>query len=273
MDTNDEMNKARPQEEVSSDFKNGSIKEGNNAQSSSGVSSSESTSGFWDRKRSNPYRLTQTSEKGSPNQQLKVESLESGNRSGLMQQIKAKLFSQGSGQGGAKQKAMIVIVPVLAIVFIFVLRQVFSKAPMKTNATTNDDMPLVNSANNSNDIDWQIPEPLPVVMRDPTKTGSQANFSNTTQNSGETQLDDMTVRGILYSHDKPSVVIGSQIIHLNEKINGITVVEINKDYVVFEKDGNRWARKVAESEPIQQYQEDMNSKELEQNMKDEYNFN
>ena len=246
MDMHDEMNKARPQEEVSSGFRNGPTTQGN------GVSSVESTSGFWDRKESNPYRLGQTSEKKSQNQQLKMESFEGSNRSGFIQQIKAKLLSQGAGEGSAKQKAMIVLVPVLAIVFIFVLRQLFSKAPTKTNATTNDDMSIVISAKNSNDdIDWKIPEPLPVVMRDPAKTGNQANINNTTQNSGETQWDDMMVKGILYSDDKPSVVIGRKIVHLNEKINGITVVEINKDYVVFEKDGKRWARKVAESEPIQ----------------------
>ncbi len=244
----DEMNNEGSQEEISSNFKSESITQGNGAQSSSNISSAESSSGFWDRKESNPYRLEQTSKKNP----LKKGAFGSSNRSGFIQQIKAKLFSQGSGEGGAKQKAMIVLVPILAIVFIFVLRQLFTKAPTKTNATINDDMPVVISANNSNDdIDWQIPEPLPVTMRDPAKTGNQANFNNTTQNSGEAQLDDMTVRGILYSHDKPSVVIGRKIVHLNEKINGVTVVEINKDYVVFEKDGKKWARKVAESEPIQ----------------------
>jgi hypothetical protein len=260
MDTHDEMNKERAQEEVSSDFKSGPITQGSGAQSTSDVSSKESTAGFWNRKESNPYRLTQTSEKGPQNQQFEMESFESSARSGFIQQIKEKLFSQGPGQGNAKQKAMIVLVPILAIAFIFVLRQVFSKAPAKTNATTNDNMSVVISAANSNDdIDWQIPEPLPVVLRDPAKTGNQANYNNIEQDSGETQLGDMTVRGILYSDDKPSVVIGRKIVHLDEKINDITVVEINKDYVVFEKDGKRWARKVAESEPIQKinYQEEI----------------
>ena len=262
MGTFDEMNRARPQKEISSDLKSGPIMQGSGAQNSSDVSSQDgrrslsskaSTGGFWHHKESNPYRLAQTSEKGLQNQQSKPESFENNNRSGFIQQIKTKLFSKEPGEGNAKQKAMIVLVPILAIVFIFVLRQVFSEAPTKTNAATSDNMPVVITANNSNDdIDWQIPEPLPVAMRDPAKTGSQTNFDNIEQNSDEIQLDDMTVRGILYSFDKPSVVIGGKIVHLNEKINDVTVVEISKDYVVFEKNGKRWTRKVAESDPAQE---------------------
>jgi len=281
MGTHDGMNKARPQEKISSDFKSKPISRDIDAQRSSevsaqdnksGVSSKAPTAGLWHRKESNPYRLTQISEKSVQNQQLKTESFESGSRTGFMQQIKAKLFSQESGEVSAKQKAMIVLVPVLAIVFIFILRQVFAKAPAKTDAATNDNMPVVITADNSDDdIDWQIPEPLPFVIRDPAKTESQTDFDNIEQNSEDTQLGDMTVRGILYSYDKPSVVIGGKIVHLNEKINDVTVVEIYKDYVVFEKDGNRWTRKVAESKPIQDesLQEESEQKELEQSITDE----
>jgi hypothetical protein len=280
MGTHDEIDKSGFQKEISSDFKSGPVSQGIGAQrysdisaqdNKSDVSSKAPTAGLWHRKESNPYRLTQTSEKGVQSQQYKAESFESSTRSGFIQQIKEKFCSREPGEGSAKQKAMIFLVPILAIVFIFVLRQVFTKAPTKTDARTNDNMPVVITANNSDDIDWQIPEPLPVVMRDPAKTGSHANFDNIEQNSGETQLGDMTVRGILYSYDKPSVVIGGKIVHLNEKINDVTVVAINKDYVVFEKDGKRWTRKVAESEPIQEenFQEEPEQEELEENIKDE----
>ena len=275
MGTHDEINKARPQKEISSDYKSKPVAHGIGAHRSSevsstdnksGVSSKAPTSGLWHRKESNPYRLAQATEKGVQNQQLKAETFESDNRTGFVQQIKTKFFSKKSGESNTKQKAMIVLVPILAIVFIFVLRQVFTKAPAKTNATTNDNIPVVITSDNSNDdIDWQIPDPLPVVMRDPAKTGSQADFDNIEQNSDETQLGDLTVRGILYSYDKPSVVIGGKIVHLNENINDVTVVEINKDYVVFEKDGKRWTRKVAESKSIQEEnsQEEPEQEELE----------
>ena len=179
MGTHDEINKARPQKEISSDFKSKPVTRGIGAHRSSEVSSKAPTSGLWHRKESNPYRLAQATEKGVQNQQLKAETFESDNRTGFVQQIKTRFFSKKSGESNTKQKAMIVLVPILAIVFIFVLRQVFAKVPAKTNATTNDNMSVVITSDNSNDdIDWQIPDPLPIVMRDPAKTGSQINFDN-----------------------------------------------------------------------------------------------
>jgi hypothetical protein len=56
----------------------------------------------------------------------------------------------------------------------------------------------------------------------------------------------LSVRGILYSQDKPSAIIGNKIVHLNDKIDNATVVQIDRDFVVFEKDGKRWTKKVAE---------------------------
>jgi hypothetical protein len=275
MDTHDEMNKAGPQKEISSGFKSGPISQDINAQRSSGASSQDGisgvpsktpTAGLWHRRESNPYRLTQPSGKGNQNQQLEVEPLEKGTRSGLMKQIKDKLFPKESGVSSTKQKAMVVLVPILAIVMIFVLRQVLTKAPRKTDGATSDNMPEVILTDNSNDdINWQIPEPLPVVMRDPTKIGSQNTSGGQSGISGGTQSGIMIVKGILYSYDKPSVVIGGHIVHLNEKINDATVVEINKDCVVFEKDGKRWTRKVAESELDQEeyLQEEPNQEEQE----------
>ena len=275
MDTHDEMNKAGPQKEISSGFKSRPISQGINAQRSSGASSQDGISdvpskapmaGLWHRRESNPYRLTQPSDKGNQNQQLEVDPFEKGAHSGLMKRIKDKLFLKESGVSSTKQKAMVVLVPILAIVMIFVLRQVLTKAPRKTDGATNNNMSEIIVTDNSNDvIDWQIPEPLPVVMRDPTKIGGQNISGGQSGISNGTQSGIMIVRGILYSYDKPSVVIGGHIVHLNEKINNATVVEIYKDYVVFEKDGKRWTRKVAEPELDQEeyLQEDPNQEERE----------
>ena len=56
----------------------------------------------------------------------------------------------------------------------------------------------------------------------------------------------MYVTSILYSTDKPSVVIGERIVYLNQEVNGAVIVEINTDNVVFEKEGRRWTQKLAE---------------------------
>jgi hypothetical protein len=52
------------------------------------------------------------------------------------------------------------------------------------------------------------------------------------------------VTGIVYSQDKPAVVIGSQVVHLGEQIDGVRVTAISPDSVEFEKAGKRWTQGV-----------------------------
>ena len=54
----------------------------------------------------------------------------------------------------------------------------------------------------------------------------------------------LAVRGIVYSADNPSAVIGDQTVHEGDEISGITVVKINRKDVEFEQDGKRWVQKV-----------------------------
>jgi hypothetical protein len=56
------------------------------------------------------------------------------------------------------------------------------------------------------------------------------------------------VSGILYSENEPSAVVGSQIVHEGDTLDGINVVKIYKDKVEFEKDGKRWTQSI-ESKP------------------------
>jgi len=59
------------------------------------------------------------------------------------------------------------------------------------------------------------------------------------------------ITGIAYSADSASAVIDNRIVHEGEAINGVTVVNIRKDRVVFEKEGKqailRWTQKIGET--------------------------
>jgi hypothetical protein len=161
--------------------------------------------------------------------------------------MKKKLHLKSTERSSSRQKLMYLLIPVLAVVFIFVLRQVFSKSPNKSQAAPTGNTPVQPSAKHASDgeINWKIPEPLKAEIRDPVKHGVPA-ASNTTVEPNKAGIDVLYVKGILFSADKPSVVIGKKIIHLNDEYNGVKVVEINRDYVIFEKDGNRWTKKVTE---------------------------
>jgi type II secretory pathway component PulC len=53
----------------------------------------------------------------------------------------------------------------------------------------------------------------------------------------------VALKGILYSEDNPSALIGETIVAEGDIINGVKVVKINKDTVEFEKDGEKWTQR------------------------------
>ena len=175
---------------------------------------------------------------------------------GLWQQIKDKLFTPKPGVSPTKQKAMVIMVPVLAIIMIFVFRQVLSKTPRQTEGAGTDDAPLVANANSGNEIDWKIPEPIAVITRDPIKLPEQTDTQNGEENGEQNETANMLkqgviiIRDIVYSKDKPSAVIGSKIVYVGDKINDITIVKIDRDSIEFEKDGERWEQNVREGKKI-----------------------
>jgi len=171
---------------------------------------------------------------------------------GLWQQIRDKLFTPKPGVSPTKQKAMVIMVPVLAIIMIFAFRQVLSKAPRKTDGAGTEDIPVVANADAGHEIDWKIPEPIAVITRDPIKLPDESNTQNTEQNetTSEVTTGTIIVRDIVFSKDKPSAVIGSKIVYVGDKINDITIVKIDRDSIEFEKDGDRWEQNVREGKKI-----------------------
>jgi hypothetical protein len=176
---------------------------------------------------------------------------------GLWQQIKNKLFTPKPGSNPTRQKAMVIMVPVLAIIMIFAFRQVLSKAPRKTKGAGTDDAPVVvANPDSGHEIDWKIPEPITIIKRDPIKLPDESNTQsgnrNTEQNgTADTQTQGaVIIRDIVYSKDKPSAVIGSRIVYVGDKINNITILKITKDSIEFEKDGERWEQNVRDGKKI-----------------------
>ena len=139
--------------------------------------------------------------------------------------------------------------PLLFIVLIFMLLKggVFGTTVRKTEASPEDNVSSVATADSNTKIDWEIPAPYPTTLRDPMRLGPVATTQTETDTETETRtLVKLIVKGILYAEDKASAVIGNQIVHEGEKIRGVTVVKISKDSVEFEMNGKRWTQKVRE---------------------------
>jgi len=170
---------------------------------------------------------------------------------GLLQQIKNKLFTPKPGVSPTKQKAMVIMVPILAIIMIFVFRQVLSKAPRKTKGAGTDDTPVVvANADSGREIDWKIPEPISIMTRDPIKLPDESNTQNGDPNetTGKVTTGTIIIRDIVYSHDRPSAVIGSKIVYVGDKVNDATIIKINRDSIEFETDEKKWVQKVRGTE-------------------------
>jgi hypothetical protein len=155
----------------------------------------------------------------------------------ILRSIKDKLFEPKPGVSPARQKAMMVLVPVLFIGMVLVFVKVLGSGPNKT-AASNAFKPSAVVTAATNNITWQIPEPYPETLRDPMKFGPVEPVTE------PGQTGDFTVKGIIYSEDNPSAIVGIEIVHVGSKVGGATVVQINKDSVEFEMNGKKWTQKV-----------------------------
>jgi len=174
---------------------------------------------------------------------------------GFLQQIKEKLMpSEG---GSTKDKVMVMLVPILAIVMVFAFRHVLEKPPSKASAAKKNDEKVVTVNKSDGEIEWKIPDPLPAMTRDPLQLPQDEDTEKpdddavkTTQQQGNVttaaQIRNgvVHVRTIVYSEDKASALVGGSIVYPGSKINDVTVVKINRDSVEFESNGETWVQKV-----------------------------
>jgi hypothetical protein len=152
----------------------------------------------------------------------------------ILQDLHDRLLAHKPGVDPRRQKLMIVLIPILSIVMIVILTQVFKTPQKKVNPiveTTTTDV-----IQTSSEIKWQMPPLYPETLRDPMKAGSVSTSTAT--------HDDIVVKGILYSQDNPAALIADKIIHEGEEIFGAKVLKITKNDVQFEKDGQTWTQEV-----------------------------
>ncbi len=164
------------------------------------------------------------------------------------QQLKDKLFTPKPGVSPARQKATVILIPVLAVVLIFIVRQVFWSAPKKIKGADNDASVVQKSAKSGSEIEWKIPEPYPSTLRDPM----YLVISNTEKKKPETINNEteitIAVKGVLFSEDNPAALIGNKIVHVGDVVSGAEIINIGRDSVTFEINGRRWKENVRQDQ-------------------------
>ncbi len=152
----------------------------------------------------------------------------------IAKQITDKLLAPKPGVNPAKQKAMMILIPVLAVILIFVFTKVLETPSRRSNNTVKKNT-AVNLLDDSAQIDWGKPEIYPATLRNPM---------NIVASGTEHQTGELILKGILYSRENPSALFSDQIVSEGDKIAGVTIVKINKDSVELEKDGKSWTQRV-----------------------------
>jgi hypothetical protein len=151
-----------------------------------------------------------------------------------LEQIKNKLLATKLAVTTTKQKITVILAPVLFVVLIFVFIRAFSSPSQKiTGPGTSGQVKA--AAGPDSKVGWQLPSPYPATLRDPMQ------FSSATSQTGTGEL---IVKGIVYSEDNPSAVIGDQIVHQGDKILDVIILKINENSVEFETNGKKWMQNV-----------------------------
>ena len=115
------------------------------------------------------------------------------------------------------------------------------------------------------DIQWKIPESYPIDLPDPMERfiekpkpepTPQPQLDPQSQNDPQRvpQIDPepapqpdpspkdlIVIKGILYSDDSPSVIIGQEILSEGDLVGGAIIIKINRDHVIFEWRGQTWS--------------------------------
>jgi hypothetical protein len=157
--------------------------------------------------------------------------------------IQGKLFAPKPGVSPARQKAMVVLVPVLFIGMVVAFYKVLGGGLGKTTEIK-EIKPSNAIAASAGTIDWKIPKAYPAMLRDPMQFKAPPPPPDTNDTQPGTKTQSIEIKGILYSKENPSAIIGTEIVYEGDKVSGATVIKINQDSIEFEKNGKTWTQKV-----------------------------
>ena len=151
---------------------------------------------------------------------------------------KNKVFGPKAGVNSSRQKTSIILFVLFSTALVIVLaRPYFTPRRNVTKSGKAGQASTGSSLMANIEINWPMPTVYSADIRDPMELGSRQQIRI------ETPVE-LIVKGITYSEDRKFAVIGTQTMQEGDTILGATIVEINPNNVVFERDGERWTQEV-----------------------------
>jgi len=151
---------------------------------------------------------------------------------------KGKRAASKTGLKSRKRTIQVIVLIAFSVLLVFLLVNQFSKTSSDTGLGGSDvTIPQISPGADIESVvvDWEKPPAYPVDIRNPMILGKGPN-------AYISWVPDLT--GIVYTENQKNAIIGAYILEEGEEINGVKIVKINRDSVVFERDGQRWTQEV-----------------------------
>ncbi len=103
--------------------------------------------------------------------------------------------------------------------------------------------PDSNTSSESNNLP---PQEFPLTEGRITQPQADRETPELTKGEADNQAPPGLITAIAYS-DRPSILIGDELLSEGDTIRGVKVVKINRAAVEFEKNGNRWTQEAGET--------------------------
>ena len=161
-----------------------------------------------------------------------------------------------TGAGNRRNKVMVVLSLFLAVLLVFLLMNAFNfrfSGPSTSSAETGGEVSAATAvlAAAPQPVCWEKPELVPEQLRNPmnpvlTKSvpGAEMGLSSSAGAPVALEIPEFAIKGIVYSEEKASAVIGADIIHEGDTLQGVTILKIARTYIEFEMNGHRWKQTV-----------------------------
>jgi len=151
-----------------------------------------------------------------------------------------------------RKKFMMGLVGILSLVFIFAMVRAFKPSLFEAGAaqvdTLIEDIDGKIAARNKLSLQWEIPEPYPQQLRDPMSWTAQATPVPIPDpiviKNDEGVSPVIVISGIVYTEDKPSILVDRQILYEGDEIMGVKILKISRNNVELEKGDKRWTEQV-----------------------------
>ncbi len=145
----------------------------------------------------------------------------------------------------SRQTAMLVLVPVLAVTLLVLVRKPGNSSPTPTASPSGINMtkPMIETTPEII-IDWEVPPLYKPTGRDPMASIALPIARQDASGAQAVASTKPVIKGILYSEDRPAVIIDTDLLHIGDEVSGAKITKINRDSVEFEADGQTWTQTV-----------------------------